>query len=69
MIPLIRYKSDVELTFGNLKVNLGFQRLSVRNQSKVEWELGTALMAVNIRKLVKISANFRSLIKIKAVKF
>ncbi|EHP0703362.1 hypothetical protein NM908_001976 [Staphylococcus pseudintermedius] len=48
---------------------MGFQRLSVRNQSKVEWELGTALMAVNIRKLVKISANFRSLIKIKAVKF
>ncbi|NCJ15310.1 hypothetical protein GWD55_09630 [Staphylococcus pseudintermedius] len=52
-----------------MKVNLGFQKLSVRNQSKVECKLGIALMAVNIRKLAKISASFRSLIKKKAVKF
>ncbi|PCF35096.1 transposase [Staphylococcus delphini] len=56
-------KIDVESTFGNLKANLGFQRLSVRTQSKVECELGIALMAVNIRKLAKISARFRSLIR------
>ncbi|EGQ2814348.1 hypothetical protein NM909_001116 [Staphylococcus pseudintermedius] len=48
---------------------MGFQRLSVRTQSKVECELGIALMAVNIRKLAKISASFRSLIKKKAFKF
>lgn len=46
-------KIDVESTFGNLKANLGFQRLSVRTQSKVECELGIALMAVNIRKLAR----------------
>ncbi|EGQ0298614.1 transposase [Staphylococcus pseudintermedius] len=56
-------KIDVESTFVNLKANLGFQRLSVRTQSKVECELGIALMAVNIRKLAKISARFRSLIR------
>ena len=56
-------KIDVESTFGNLKANLGFQRLSVRTQSKVECELGIALMAVNIRKLAKISVSFRSLIR------
>ncbi|UXR82258.1 IS1182 family transposase [Staphylococcus sp. IVB6214] len=46
-------KIDVESAFGNLKANLGFQRLSVRTQSKVECELGIALMAVNIRKLAR----------------
>ncbi|PNZ82946.1 IS1182 family transposase [Staphylococcus microti] len=46
-------KIDVESTFGNLKANLGFQKLSVRTRSKVECELGIALMAVNIRKLAR----------------
>nr|WP_086429434.1 transposase [Staphylococcus cornubiensis] len=44
-------KIDVELNFGKLKANLGFQRLSVRTQSKVKCELGIALMGVYIRKL------------------
>ncbi|HHU6751475.1 TPA: transposase [Staphylococcus pseudintermedius] len=56
-------KIDVESTFGNLKANLGFQRLSVRTQSKVECKLGIPLMAVNIRKLAKISASFHFLNK------
>ncbi|WP_145951842.1 IS1182 family transposase [Staphylococcus lutrae] len=46
-------KIDVESAFGNLKANLGFKRLSVRTQSKVECEIGIALMALNIRKLVR----------------
>ncbi|MCE5729895.1 hypothetical protein JL784_09540 [Staphylococcus pseudintermedius] len=32
---------------------MGFQRLPVRTQSKVECELGIELMAVNMRKLAK----------------
>ena len=36
-----------------LKANLGFQKLSVCTQSKVECELGIALMAVYIRKLAR----------------
>ncbi|MCO4333117.1 IS1182 family transposase [Staphylococcus hyicus] len=46
-------KIDVESVFGNLKANLGFKRLSVRTQSKVECEIGIALMALNIRKLAR----------------
>ncbi|TRW78801.1 transposase, partial [Staphylococcus agnetis] len=46
-------KIDVESAFGNLKANLGFKRLSVRTQSKVECEIGIALMAINIRKLAR----------------
>lgn len=43
-------KIDVEPVFGFLKANLGFTRFSVRGKSKVEMEIGLALMAVNIRK-------------------
>ncbi|NLN26355.1 MAG: IS1182 family transposase [Bacteroidetes bacterium] len=43
-------KIDVEPVFGFLKANLGFTRFSVRGKSKVENEIGLALMAVNIRK-------------------
>ncbi|PTG56584.1 hypothetical protein BU692_00260 [Staphylococcus chromogenes] len=46
-------KINVESAFGNLKANLGFKRLSVRTQSKVECEIGIALMALNIRKLAR----------------
>ncbi|PNY83172.1 transposase, partial [Staphylococcus agnetis] len=46
-------KIDVESAFGNLKANLGFKRLSVRTQTKVECEIGIALMALNIRKLAR----------------
>jgi transposase len=45
-------KIDVEPVFGFLKANLGFTRFSVRGKSKVEHEIGLALMAVNIRKYV-----------------
>ncbi|MCK1977662.1 transposase, partial [Jeotgalicoccus huakuii] len=43
-------KIDVETTFGNLKANLGFTRMSVRGHDAVHNELGIALMAVNLRK-------------------
>ena len=43
-------KIDVEPVFGFLKANLGFTRFSVRGKSKVENEIGLALMAVNLRK-------------------
>lgn len=43
-------KIDVEPVFGFLKANLGFTRFSVRGNSKVENEMGLALMAVNLRK-------------------
>ncbi|MFA9457181.1 transposase [Halalkalibacter sp. AB-rgal2] len=43
-------KIDVEPVFGYLKANLGFTRFSVRGKSKVENEMGFALMAVNLRK-------------------
>ena len=43
-------KIDVEPVFGFLKANLHFTRFSVRGQSKVENEMGLALMAVNLRK-------------------
>ncbi len=43
-------KIDVEPVFGFLKANLGFTRFSVRGKSKVENDIGLALMAVNLRK-------------------
>jgi hypothetical protein len=43
-------KTDVEPAFGFLKANLRFTRFSVRGKSKVENEMGIALMAVNLRK-------------------
>lgn len=43
-------KTDVEPVFGFLKANLCFTRFSVRGTSKVENEMGFALMAVNLRK-------------------
>ncbi|NRG46792.1 IS1182 family transposase [Bacillus sp. CRN 9] len=43
-------KTDVEPVFGFLKANLRFTRFSVRGKSKVENEMGLALMAVNLRK-------------------
>ncbi|UAL45686.1 IS1182 family transposase [Sutcliffiella horikoshii] len=43
-------KIDVEPVFGFLKANLRFARFSVRGKSKVENEMGLALMAVNLRK-------------------
>lgn len=43
-------KTDVEPVFGFLKANLRFTRFSVRGKSKVENEMGFALMAVNLRK-------------------
>lgn len=45
-------KIDVEPVFGFLKANLGFTRFSVRGKPKVETEIGLALMATNLRKLV-----------------
>ena len=43
-------KIDVEHVFEFLKANLDFTRFSVRGKSKVENEIGLALMAVNLRK-------------------
>ncbi|TSI08153.1 IS1182 family transposase [Lysinibacillus sp. BW-2-10] len=43
-------KVDVEPVFGFLKANLRFTRFSTRGKSKVENEIGLALMAVNLRK-------------------
>ena len=48
-------KIDVEPVFGFLKANLRFTRFSVRGKSKVENEMGLALMAVNLR---KFTANY-----------
>ena len=48
-------KIDVEPVFGFLKANLRFTRFSVRGKSKVENEMGIALMAVNLRKFTAIS--------------
>ncbi|MFS1516933.1 IS1182 family transposase [Bacillus sp. SCS-151] len=44
-------KIDVEPVFGFLKANLCFSRFSVRGKSKVENEMGLALMAVNLNKI------------------
>jgi hypothetical protein len=43
-------KIDVEPTFGFLKANLRFTRMSVRGKEQVKNEIGFALMAVNLRK-------------------
>lgn len=43
-------KIDVEQAFGLLKDNLCFTRFSVRGKEKVHNDLGSALMAVNLRK-------------------
>ena len=43
-------KTDVEPVFGFLKANLHFIRFSVRGKSKVDNEMGLALMVVNLRK-------------------
>ena len=43
-------KIDVEPFFGFLRANLGFTRLSLRDQSKAHNELEFALLAVNLRK-------------------
>src|SRR5690625_7313213 len=51
-------KIDVEPDVGLLKAILGFTRMSVRGEAKVENELGFALMAVNLRKDI---ANFKYL--------
>jgi len=48
-------KIDVEPVFGFLKANLRFIRFSVRGKSKVENEMGLALMAVNLRKFTAIN--------------
>lgn len=48
-------KIDVEPVFGNLKANLRFTRFSVRGKSKVENEMGLALMAVNLKKFTAIT--------------
>jgi hypothetical protein len=53
-------KIDVEPVFGFLKANLRFTRFSVRGKSKVENEIGIALMAVN---LLKYTANRYEIIK------
>jgi len=45
-----RRKIDVEPVFGFLKANLPFTRFSVRGKSKVNREIGLALVAVNLRK-------------------
>jgi transposase len=50
-------KIDVEPVFGFLKANLRFTRFSVRGKSKVENEMGLALMAVNLRKFTAINQN------------
>ncbi|WP_339215136.1 IS1182 family transposase [Ornithinibacillus sp. FSL M8-0202] len=50
-------KIDVEPVFGFLKANLRFTRMSVRGKSKVENELGFALMAVNLRKYTASKAS------------
>lgn len=45
-------KVDVEPAFARLKANLGFCRFSVRGKDKVRQEIGLALMAINLRKLM-----------------
>jgi len=45
-----RRKIDVEPVFGFSKVNLSFNRFSVGGKSRVENEIGFALIAVNLRK-------------------
>ncbi len=53
-------KIDIEPVFGFLKANLRFTRFSVRGKSKVENEIGFALMAVNLRKYTAITREIGS---------
>ncbi|WP_026023415.1 transposase, partial [Lysinibacillus boronitolerans] len=57
---------DVEPVFGFLKANLRFTRFSVRGKSKVENEMGLALLAVNLR---KYTANKQEHIKLNSKKW
>ncbi len=57
-------KVDVEPVFGYLKAILGFTRMSLRGKSKVKRELGIALMATNIRKMVALRAT-KNILQIK----
>lgn len=57
-----KHKIDVEPFFGFLKANLGCTRFSVRGKTKVENELGFALMAVNLRKYTASSRFFMYLL-------
>ncbi|MCS1393431.1 transposase, partial [Lysinibacillus boronitolerans] len=59
-------KIDVEPVFGFLKANLRFTRFSVRGKSKVENEMGLALLAVNLR---KYTANKQEHIKLNSKKW
>ncbi|MGL9750155.1 hypothetical protein IGI50_004138 [Enterococcus sp. DIV0170] len=45
-------KIDVESTFGHLKACLKWTRFSVRGKDKVKNEVGIALMAVNMKKMM-----------------
>lgn len=57
-------KADVETFFGNLKANLGFNRMSVRGIEKVETEVSLACMATNLKKLTTLRVgNFLTLYK------
>ncbi|MGO4936227.1 transposase [Fundicoccus sp. Sow4_H7] len=47
-----RRKLDVESTFGFLKGSLGFTRCRLRGKQKVSQEIGLALMACNLHKLL-----------------
>ncbi|WP_239773108.1 transposase, partial [Mammaliicoccus sp. I-M36] len=57
-------KIDVEPVFGYLKAILGFTRVSLRGKTKVKRELGIALMATNIRKMVALRAT-KNVLKVK----
>lgn len=46
-------KIDVEPVFAFLKANLGFTRFNLRGKTKVQHDIGLALMAVNLRKYVR----------------
>ncbi|WDF83801.1 transposase [Lacticaseibacillus pabuli] len=49
---------DVESVFGHLKAYLHFTRFTVRGNSKVEKQMGFALMAMNMGKLACQFATF-----------
>lgn len=53
----VQRKVDVELTFGQVKANLGFTRFSVREKSKVETKINLIFMANSLRKYNKRSKN------------
>lgn len=52
-------KIDVEPILGKIKASLGFHRFSVRGLDRVRKEAGIVVLALNIRKLVTIAANFK----------